>query len=146
MTTANVTNAKGTILAMGDAASPEVFTAIVGIQDMPAISSSKSVKDRTDLSDSVRDHGLGIMEPPSITLTCFWDPDDTKHAALITAHNSETKNNYQVQCPDSPSTTYTFKALIPTYTTPYSGVDGDLMWDITFQLVENDDGVVITKA
>ncbi len=146
MTTANVTASKGTILAKGDGASPEVFTAIVGIQDMPSISSAKSVKDRTDLGDDNRDYGLGIGEPPSITLTCFWDPGNTQHAALITEHTNETKCNYQVQCPDSPSTTYTFKALVPSYTTPYAGVDGDLMWDVTFQLCENDDGVIITKA
>lgn len=146
MTTANVTNSKGTVLAKGDGASPEVFTAIVGIQDMPAINSAKSVKDRTDLTDDVRDYGLGIMEPPSITLTCFWDYSNAQHTALITEHTAETKSNYQVQCPDSPSTTYTFQALISSYTTPYGGVDGDLMWDITFQLVENDDGVIITKA
>lgn len=146
MTDVNVTNSKGTILAKGDAASPEVFSKIAGIQDMPAINSAKSVKDRTDLSDSVRDYGLGIMEPPSITLTLFWDPNETTQNALITEHNNETKSNYQVQCPDSPSTTYTFQALIPSYTTPYGGVDGDLMWDVTFQLCENDDAVIITKA
>lgn len=147
MTTANVTNSKGILLYKGDGASPEAFTtAVVGIQDMPSIASAKSVKDRTDLSDGNRDYGLGIGEPPSFTLNCFWDPVDTTHAALITEHSNETKCNYRATVPTSPAKTYTFKALISSYTTPYGGVDGDLMWDITFQLVENDDGAIITVA
>jgi hypothetical protein len=146
MTTATVTNSKGTILAKGDGASPEVFTAIVGIQDMPAMSTAKSVKDRTDLSDDIRDYGLGIGEPPQITLTCFWDKTNASQAGLITEHTNETEYNYQVQIQTSPVTTKTFRALVPSYTTPYGGVDGDLMWDITFQLVENENSEIITTS
>jgi hypothetical protein len=146
MTDVNVTNSKGTILAKGDGASPEVFTKIAGIQDMPAINSSKSVKDRTDLSDTVRDKGLGIGEPGAFTLTLFWDESETTQVALITEHTNETKCNYQVQFPDSPQSLRTFKALISGYSTPYGGVDGDLMWDVTFDLVENDNGEIITVS
>jgi hypothetical protein len=146
MTTANVTNSKGTILAKGDGASPEVFTGIVGIQDMPAMSTAKSVKDRTDLSDSIRDYGLGIGEPPQITLTCFWDETNSSQAGLITEHTNETECNYQVQIQTSPVTKKTFRALVVSYTTPYGGVDGDLMWDITFQLVENENSEIITTS
>lgn len=147
MTTANVTNAKGILLYKGDGGSPEAFTtSVVGIQDMPSIASAKSVKDRTDLGDTNRDYGLGIGEPPSFTLTAFWDPINATHAALITEHEDETKCNYRVSVPTSPAKTFTFRALISSYTTPYAGVDGDLMWDITFQLCENDNGEIITVA
>ena len=146
MTTANVTASKGITLGIGDGASPETFTTIAGIQDMPAISTAKSVKDQTGLEDDNRDYGLGIGEPPSFTLTAFWDPDQTTYSTITTAHTNESKDNYRITCPDSPASTYTFKALVTGWSTPYAGVDGDLMWDINFQLVENDDGVIVTKA
>jgi len=146
MTDVSVTASKGLLLKKGDGASPEVFTSVAGIQDMPAISTAKSVKDQTDLSDSIKDYGLGIGEPPSISLTLFWDVDQTPHTALITEHTNETKSNYQILCPDSPATTYTFRALVTGWSTPYSGVDGDLMWDVNFQLVENESSEIVTKS
>jgi len=131
---------------VGDGASPEVFTTIAGIQDMPAIQTSKSVKDRTDLSDSNRDHGLGIGEPPAFTLTLFWDPNQATYSTITTAHTNETKDNYRVTTPDSPASNYTFKALVSGWSTPYAGVDGDLMWDVDFQCVENDNSEIVTKS
>jgi len=143
-----VVNSKGMTLGIGDGASPEVFTAIGGITDMPNIAPTKSVKDRTSLGDSIRYYGHGIEEPPSFTLSIFWNPDDSQQSALDTAYTNETQNNYQITCPDdSPSTTYTFKAIVTTRPSiPYGGIDADLMFDVTFQLIENDDGAVITKA
>ena len=142
-----VVNSKGMTLGIGDAASPEVFTSIGGIVDMPNIAPSKSVKDRTALADSIRYYGHGIEEPPQFTLSLYWNPDDTQQTALTTAYTNETYNNYRITCPDSPPTTYTFKAMVASSpSTPYGGVDDDLMIDVTFQLIENDDGNVFTKA
>ena len=143
-----VVNSKGMTLAIGDGASPEVFSAIGGITDMPNIAPSKSVKDRTSLGDSIRYYGHGIEEPPSFTLSIFWNPDDTEQVKLDTAYTDETQDNYQITCPDdSPATTYTFKAIVTSRPSiPYGGIDADLMFDVTFQLIENDDGAVITKA
>lgn len=145
MTSVNVTASQGITLSVGDGASPETFTEIAGIQDMPAISTAKSVKDRTDLGDANRDYGLGIGEPPSFSLTLFWDQSQTTYSTITTAHSNETEDNYQITCPDSPATVYEFKALLTGYSTPYAGVDGDLMWDINFQLIENDQGEIVTK-
>ena len=145
MTDVNVTASKGITLGIGDGADPEVFNTIGGIQDMPAINAAKSTKDRTDLGDTNRDYGLGIGEPPSFSLTAFWDPNDAAHEPIVTAHTDETKNNYQITCPNDPVTVYEFKALVTGYSTPYAGVDGDLMWDINFQLTENDQGAIMTK-
>jgi len=143
-----VVNSSGMTLAIGDGASPEVFSAIGGITDMPNIAPSKSVKDRTSLGDSIRYYGHGIEEPPSFTLSIFWNPDDTEQGLLDTAYTDETQDNYQITCPDdSPATTYTFKAIVTSRPSiPYGGIDADLMFDVTFQLIENDDGAVITKA
>lgn len=146
MTDVSVTASKGIKLEKGDGEATEAFTVVAGIQDMPAMFSEKSVKDRTDLTDTIRDYGLGIGEPPRISFSLFWDPAQANHTALIAEHDNETKSNYRVVCPDTNSTTYTFKALVPKYSTPYAGVDGDLVWDVDFQLVKNDEGKIVTKG
>ena len=141
-----VVNSKGMTLKAGDGASPEVFTAIGGIVNMPDITFGKSVKDRTALSDSIRYYGHGIEEPPSITVEYFWNPDDTQQNAIVTAYENETSNNYRIDCPDSPATTYTFKAIVTGYSLPKGGIDEDLMASATFQLIINDGSAVVTKA
>lgn len=143
-----VVNSKGMTLGIGDGSSPEIFNTIGGITDMPNIAPSKSVKDRTSLGDSIRYYGHGIEEPPQFTLSIYWNPDDTEQTALDTAYTDETQDNYRITCPDdSPATTYTFKAIVVNRPSiPYGGIDDDLMFDVTFQLIENDDGAVITKA
>ena len=142
-----VVNSKGMTLAIGDGEAEEAFTAIGGITDMPNISPSKTVKDRTSIGDSIRYYGHGIEEPPQFTLSIFWNPDDTEQTALETAYASETEDNYQITCPDDDNTTYTFKAIVINRpSVPYGGIDADLMFDVMFQLIENDDGNVITKA
>jgi len=144
----SVVNSKGMTLGIGDGEMPEVFSTIGGITDMPNIAPTKSVKDRTSLGDSIRYYGHGIEEPPSFTLSIFWNPDDTQQSSLDDAYTNETEDNYQITCPDdSPSTTYTFKAIVTSRPSiPYGGIDADLMFDVAFQLVENDDGKVITRS
>lgn len=141
-----VVNSKGMTLSIGDGASPEVFNAIGGIVDMPQVMLAKSTLDRTSLADEIRYYGHGIEEPPSYTLSIFWNPDDSQQNDIITAYNDETEDNYQIGAPDSPSTTYTFKAIVTGYSPPYGGINEDLMFDATFQLIENDDGAVMTKG
>ena len=141
-----VVNSKGMTIGIGDSGSPETFTTIGGVVDMPNIMLNKSLKDRTSLDDSIRYFGHGIEEPPSFTLSIYWNPDDTQQNAIITAYGSETEDNYRITCPDSPATTYTFKAIITGYGPPYGGVNDDLMFDAAFQLIENDDNAVMTKA
>jgi hypothetical protein len=145
MADVNVYASKGIELQKGDGGSPEIYAKVGGVQDMPAIQTAKSVKDRTGIGDKNHDKGLGIGEPGNFSLTLFWDPDEASHSSLITAHNDETKDNYRIVCPDSPATVYEFKSLISSYSTPYAGIDGDLMWDVSFELVENDYGEIVTK-
>lgn len=137
---------KGTYLKKGNGASPEVFTTIGGITDVPAIMSQKSSKEDTSIADSNRHYGYGIGEPPSVPITVYWNPADTQQAALITEHQNETESNYQIVCPDSPATTYEFKAIITSFSTPYGGIDDFLQQDFTFQLLENDGGDIVTES
>ncbi len=141
-----VVNSKGMTIGIGDGGSPETFTTIGGVTDMPNIMLAKSKLERTALDDEIRYYGHGIEEPPEFTLSIYWNPDDSQQNSIITAYNSETEDNYRITCPDSPATTYTYKAIVTGYSPPYGGINEDLMFDATFQLIENDDSAVMTKA
>ena len=142
----NSTHTKGVTLKKSDGASPEVYTTIGGVTNMPQIMSQKSILEDTSIADDNRHHMYGIGEPPSFTLTVFWDEDNAPQTALIAEHENETESNYQLSLPNSPATTYTFKAIIFGYSTPYGGINELFKQDFTFQLNENDDGAIITKA
>jgi len=123
---------QGLYLQMGDGASPEEFDTIAEICDMPPFAVSKSLRDRTCLDDTVRQLYPGMEEPPSITVTMFWDPTDSPQNALYDAYTDETEDNYQILCPDSPpSATWSFSARISGFSTPYGGVEFQLTTTIT---------------
>lgn len=131
----------GLTLQAGDGGSPETFTDIGEIVDMPSIGTSKTTRDRTNLLDSVRQYAHGIEEPQEFTLSMAWDPDDTEQSALITKYTNETDDNYKVVCADDSSTEWAFSAKVMGFTAPYAGIDADLFWDVTFQLTST-----ITKS
>ena len=106
----NSTHTKGVTLKKSDGASPEVYTTIGGVTNMPQIMSQKSILEDTSIADDNRHHMYGIGEPPSFTLTVFWDEDNAPQTALI------------------------------------AGINELFKQDFTFQLNENDDGAIITKA
>ena len=142
----NSVSTKGmTINLMDKSSSPATQTAIGGITDMPSISSTKATVEDTALDDTNRHYAFSIGEPPSITLTVYWDPADTPQNDLITAHQSETEEDFLIICPDSPASEYEIKAIVTEYTTPYGGIGDFLQADFTFQLLENDHGDIVTK-
>jgi len=134
-----------TLNILDKSASPAEESIIGGITDMPSINSTKATVEDTALDDTNRHYAFAIGEPPSITLTVYWDPNDSPQNDLITAHQDETEQDFLIKCPDSPATEYEFKGLVSEYTTPYGGIGDLLQADFTFQLLENDNGDIVTK-
>jgi hypothetical protein len=126
--------------------SPITTTKIGGVSDMPAIPSQKETAEDTTISDKFRHREIVIGDPPSFTLTVYWDPDETPQNELRAAHEAETEDDYRVVFTDtSPDEEFEFKALITSISTPYAGVGGILQVDVGFQLNENDFGEIITE-
>jgi len=137
---------KGTELQILDkAVSPVARSTIGGITDMPAVNNQKSTLEDTALDDLNRHYRHGIGEPPSITLTLYWDPDESPQNDLEDAYHNETELDFLVSLPDSPVTEFEFKSLITGYSTPYGGINAMLQQDVIFQLNENDNGDIVTK-
>ena len=144
--TLDSTASKGIEFQKGDGSSPESFTKIAGVNDLPAFMAQKSTIEDTAIDDSNRHYIHGIGEPPSITLTLVWDTDDTQQTALVTEYDNETECNYRSVCPDSPASIFTMRAIVTGYSTPYGGINALLQQDFTFQLLENDNGDIITES
>ena len=134
------------IIILDKTESPAGESIVGGITDMPSINSAKATVEDTALDDTNRHYAFSIGEPPSITLTVYWDPNDSPQNDLVTAHQDEKEKDFLIRCPDSPNTEYEFKAIVTEYTTPYGGIGDLLQADFTFQLNQNDNGDIITKS
>jgi hypothetical protein len=139
-------DSKGTAIYLLDkSSSPVTESKIGGVNDIPSISSSKSTLEDTSIDDTNRHYKHGIGEPPEITLTVYWDPNNSPQNDLITAHQNESEEDFKIKCPDSPATEYEFKAIVTGFSTPQASVNELLSADFTMQLLENDHGEIVTK-
>ena len=123
----NRVDAQGSYLKMGDAASPEVFTAIGELADIPEIAQMYSERDRTTLADTHQKVHQGLPQSADFSVVVAWNPTDAIQAAMITACTGKTEKNFQLVYASSPVRTKTFTGKIMSYSEPYETVDKDLL-------------------
>ena len=102
----------GTVFSRGDAASPEVFTAV---GDVVSIAGPAIVKDEIEVTalDSAAKEFIGALDDPGeITLELNWNPQDSEHVNLRTDAEGSTVRNYRVVWSDLSSTQVTFAAEV----------------------------------
>lgn len=127
------TDAQGTTLKIGDAASPEVFTAISEVTDISGPGGSAQVKDVTDLASTRKEKKMGLPDEGQITFTCFFIYGNTQHELLETRRAARTLTNFQLTIPTSPVTTKNFSGYV--IATPKSfPTDGDVSANITIEI------------
>ena len=130
---------EGMTLSIGDAASPEVFTAIAGVKDIPKIKKSKSRRDRTETNDTQVEIYPGLSQAEEFTATLIFYVENTQHELLWTAQGDEVARNFRIYGSDSPATYWPFTARVFDITTPGGGVDSDATMDVTFICSTNTD-------
>jgi len=108
----NALVSQGMTIAIGDGASPEVFTTITDVTDIAGPDGSASEIDTTDLSSTAREYRLGLTDNGNVTLTVNFKPQDTQHALLRTKSISGAETNFRITFTDSPATTWTFAAFV----------------------------------
>lgn len=119
---------QGTTFGRGDAASPESFTAIAGLQALGPIGQPRTLRDVTTLSDTtIRQWKKAMKDGQEITARFLYDPHDSGQANLKSDADGETVHNYRITLPDSPATTITFTAHCTDFTIQEIGIDADLM-------------------
>lgn len=139
-------HSKGMTFAKGDGASPEVFTTVPGVTDVPEISAMKTMIQSTDMADTIHSYTHGLGDPQQFTLECRYKNSDATHAAIIADYDAETASNYRITTPDSPASVYLIRCKVVGWTAPKAGIDELLTQSFTFQCIENENGDIITES
>jgi len=126
--------AQGTVLKIGDSASPEVFTAIPEIKNFTGPGGSAAVIDVTDLSSAAKEKRMGLADEGQLSFVIHYIPSDTQHAALRAARASRVETNFQIEFTDaSPATVWSFSGFVTTFSVAGS-VDGVIEGNVTIEI------------
>lgn len=125
---------QGMTIGVGDAASPEVFTTIDGIQTIGGPTGTATVLDASDLSSTAKEKLIGLRDWGNFTLSTKYDPEDATHAQIRGDLGATDPRNYKITFADaSPATTWDFAAYVTGFAVS-AGVDAILMVDIALEI------------
>lgn len=115
----NAISAFGTLLKMGDGASPEVFSTIAEIRTIGGPSFKADVLDATvhNTATPWREFISGLLDGGDIQMEVNFIPTGATHTAataggLLHAFRNRTQANYQLVFPDSGNTTWTVPMIV----------------------------------
>jgi len=128
---------EGMSLQAGDGASPDVFSILKGVKEIPKLNKTKSERDRTEVTDTQQILYPGMEQASKFTLTLAYYGSNTGHEALQTAWSAETADTYKFVGSDSPASEWPFTARVFDVTTPGGGLDSDATFDVTFVCTVN---------
>lgn len=103
---------QGMTLAVGDGASPEVFTTISEVKSIDGPGGQASEIDVTDLSSTAKEKRTGLHDEGDVTCEINYIPANTQHAQLRSDKSAGTARNYRITFTDSPATTWTFSGYV----------------------------------
>ena len=124
----------GTILAIGNGASPEVFTAITERFAIPEVGGRKTLIDFSnhDSQNFMEYQVADLADGNELTIECNEIPGDTQQDLVRTAHENSTVDNWQVEYRDG--TTETFPAIVLSAGTDPSELDGRVVFRFTLKI------------
>ena len=126
--------AQGTVLKIGDGASPEVFSTISEIKTFTGPGGSAAVIDVTDLSSAAKEKRMGLADEGQLSFMINYIPSDTEHAALRSARATRVETNFQLIFTDaSPATTWSFSGFVTNFAVSGS-VDGVIEANVTIEI------------
>ncbi len=108
--------AQGTLLKMGDGASPEMFTTIPEVKTLTGPSVKFDLLDATshDSPGFFKEYIPGLADGDNIAAVVNWRPSNTVHKAVRTNSYARTLVNFKVIFPDTPDNTVALTAYIQT--------------------------------
>ena len=124
---------QGTVLKVGNDASPEVFTAIGEIKEIGGPSGSAPVIDVSNLSSTKREKIMGLPDEGQVSMSLNYDPDDVQQTALRTARTNRTAKNFKIETSDSPVDTISFVAYVLEFSLGFA-VDEVVSLAITLEI------------
>ena len=106
---------QGTKIAVGDGASPEVFTDIGDIEGWSGLDGQVTEIDVTDLDSTSKEFIMGLKEEGSFQVDLNWIPANAEQVSLRADMNAGTKRNFKVTGTDSPATVIIFAAFVTQF-------------------------------
>jgi hypothetical protein len=137
MADGTIMEVEGMSLQIGDAASPETFSTILGIKEIPRIKKSKTRRDRTEVQSTQQSVYPGQEQAAEITMTVFYYGGNTNHELLQTLWTSEATRNFKIVGSDSPASEWPFTARVFDMSTPGGGIDTDATFELTLICTTN---------
>lgn len=126
--------AQGTVLKIGNGASPEVFSAISEIKTFTGPGGSAAVIDVTDLSSAAKEKRMGLADEGQLSFTIHYIPNDTQHALLRTKRATRVETNFKLVFTDaSPATTWSFSGFVTNFAVS-GAVDGVIEANVTIEI------------
>jgi len=126
---------QGTVLQVGDGASPEVFTACGEVKEIGGPSGSAPVIDVSNLSSTKREKIMGLPDEGQVSIQCNYDHNDTVQAALRAARTARTAKNFKIITSDSPSETLSFTAYVLEFSLSFA-VDEVVTLTVTLEITD----------
>lgn len=138
MTVTSAFSSFGTLLQMGDGATPEAFTTIAEVGDIagPALSSDTAEATNHSSTDGMEEVVPTILRTGQVTFPINFVPTAVTQgytAGLLYHWKQRTKKNWKLIFPDGSSTTWQFAAFIVGFA-PKAPVNGILSADITLKV------------
>jgi predicted secreted protein len=135
MAESNALSAFGSLLKIGDGATPENFTTIAEVADLggPALKLDAIEVTHHESPGGWRENIGGLLTAGEVTFTLNFIPTEATHDAstgLIADMVARTKRNFQLVFPDVGSTTWSFAALVTGFE-PKEPIDEKLSADVT---------------
>ena len=124
---------QGSVVKVGDGASPEVFTAISQITAIDGPTTEVPLVDVSNLSSTSREFNVGLKDTGTFTIPVQYDPDNTQQARCQTLLDTAAIGNFQVLLTDSPATQWAFAAYVISFTKS-AAIDGVWEGEITLKV------------
>lgn len=107
------TAAHGAVVKIGNAASPEVFTAIPGVHNGPTGAgwTPRIIEAIHHGSNTVKKYA-SFVDTGEITFSVYYDSTDTYHQALRDAAKNKTQTNFQVVYNEAGDEQFAFAAFV----------------------------------
>lgn len=107
---------QGTTFAIGDGASPEVFSVVGEVTSIAGPSGQASVIDVSTLASTRREKIMGLPDEGQIQVSMNLDPGDTGgQVAMRTARDTREQTNFQITLTDSPATVLEFAGYVLSF-------------------------------
>lgn len=127
----------GSQFLRGDAASPEVFTAVGDVVSISGPAIAKDEIEVTALDSTSKEFISALDDPGELTLELNWNPQDNQHVNLRSDAEGNTVRNYRIVWNDVSSTQVDFAGEVMEFnidTSPNDAVKASVRVKITGSL------------